>query len=122
MICGKICSLLFLVTIFELVTSAPSSEGATCFEQQCPPRTTGCKKITKTSEDKTTLDETIVCLDVQDYELQRFTKQLPNPYGPHTHYESTSFSGSYSFSGGMRPININHNNHIGNNKEVEEFK
>ncbi|KAK9888215.1 hypothetical protein WA026_000482 [Henosepilachna vigintioctopunctata] len=120
----RIYFVLIIAVLVGFCAGAPSMGGETntCFGEVCPPRTTGCKKITKTSADKQSLDVTISCLDVQDYELKKFTKPEPNPYGPHTHYESSSFSASYSYSGGnLKPININHNNHIGNHNDVEDF-
>ncbi|XP_044760059.1 uncharacterized protein LOC123317543 [Coccinella septempunctata] len=125
MFCDKILIFVVIGSVLNVVNSAPQlgGETASCFDYQCPPRTTGCKKVTKTSEDKATLVETVVCLDIQDYELDKHTKTSPNPYGPNTHYESTSFTGSYTFTSGgnLKPININHMNRIGNTNDEVEF-
>ncbi|XP_045476691.1 uncharacterized protein LOC123682213 [Harmonia axyridis] len=123
----KILLLAIFGVLFSLIASAPQmlDETSSCFGKSCPPRTTGCKKVTKTTDDKQIMEETIVCMDIRDQELERFSKQMPNPYGPNTHYESSSFTGSYTFTSGgsLVPISINTNNNLGGDLDdnVETF-
>ncbi|KAJ3663756.1 hypothetical protein Zmor_007983 [Zophobas morio] len=97
-----------------------SDKTVKCYDQECPNTTTACRKTIRTSEDKSTLNTIISCLDAQDMVLKDFRNDEENPFGPGTTFQSTSFSGTYtSHNGG--PINVNINNDIDPHSNVEDF-
>ncbi|RZC40413.1 uncharacterized protein BDFB_004851, partial [Asbolus verrucosus] len=94
-----------------------SDKSVQCYERDCPSGTTACKKAVQTSDDKKTLSTVISCLDAQDMVLKDYIENSPNPFGPSTYFQSTSFSGTYSSHG--QPVDININNNV--KPQVEDF-
>jgi hypothetical protein len=113
---GKIVLVLLVAVIAQVLTQSELSgdKGVKCFDRECPSLTTACKKVVRTSEDKKSLSTVIYCMDAQDMVLKDFRQSVENPFGPHSTFESTSFSGTYTSNhgghGGSMNVNINNNN------------
>ncbi|XP_044760060.1 uncharacterized protein LOC123317544 [Coccinella septempunctata] len=96
MLWDKVLFFAICVVLLGISTSAPRSKGETglCFGFPCPEMTVGCKKVRRTSDDRTTLVETVSCVNDKGLSIQNHTKSSPSPYGPQF-FQTAEYEGTY---------------------------
>ena len=99
-----------------------------CFEYDCPQETAICKRVVRTSQEKTELVTTVQCFTQNGNQLKSFTTSKANPFDRNVEYSSISFTANtrYDVDADFDQIKTSdtprYYNYNNKKNEVETFK